>query len=56
MTLWADISDFSSLVIGAIPLADFVRLGRIRLSDPAYLRDIQRAIGWDVKPCNYTYF
>lgn len=56
VTLWADISDFSSLVIGAIPLADFVRLGRIRLSDPAYLRDIQRAIGWDVKPCNYTYF
>ncbi|MGM9613021.1 MAG: enhanced intracellular survival protein Eis, partial [Butyricicoccus sp.] len=56
VTLTTDISDLSSLVIGAIPLRELVRLGRIRLSDKAYLDDIQRAIGWDEKPCNYTYF
>lgn len=54
--LWSDISDFSSFVIGAIPLQDFLRLGRMTLDMPAYARDIQNALGWDTKPCNYTYF
>ncbi len=56
VALAADISDLSSLVIGAVPLRELVRLGRVRLGDAGYLDDIQRAIGWDEKPCNYTYF
>ncbi len=54
--LTADISDFSSFVIGAVSLSDLLRLGRVQLSDPSFARDVQNAIGWDEKPCNYTYF
>ena len=56
VALQIDISDLSSLVIGAAPLKELVRLGRARLGDASYLHDIQCAIGWDEKPCNYTYF
>ena len=55
-TLTTDISDLSSFVIGAAPLKELVRLGRVQLDHPDYLPEIQRAIGWDEKPCNYTYF
>ena len=51
-----DVSDLSSLVIGAVPLRDLVRLGRVHIGDKSYIDDIQRAIGWDEKPVNYTYF
>ena len=54
--LTADISDFSSFVIGAVSLSELLRLGRVQLSDPSFARDVQNAIGWDEKPCNYTYF
>ena len=42
--------------MGAYPLEQAVALGRITVSDPAYIPDIQRAIGWDKKPVNITYF
>ena len=54
--LSSDISDFSSFVIGALPLSELLRLGRMQLDCPSYARDIQNAIGWDTRPCNYTYF
>lgn len=56
VTLTTDISDLSSFVIGAAPLKELVRLGRVQLDDSSYLSEIQHAIGWDEKPCNYTYF
>lgn len=56
VTLTTDISDLSSLVIGAYPLKQAVRLGRITVSDESYLADIQNAIGWNEKPVNVTYF
>ena len=54
--LSSDISEFSSFVIGALPLSELLRLGRMQLDCPSYARDIQNAIGWDIRPCNYTYF
>ena len=42
--------------MGAIPLREFLAYDRMTLSDPGYADDIQRAIGWSVKPKNYTYF
>ncbi len=55
-TLKTDISDLSSLVIGAVPLKEFLRFGRMQLDHQTFAKDIQNAIGWDEKPCNYTYF
>lgn len=55
-TLALDISDLSSLVIGAVPLKELVRFGRAQLDEPRFLCDIENAIGWDEKPVNYTYF
>jgi len=56
VTLSADISVLSSLVMGAYPLDRALAFGRASLSDSGYAADIQRAIGWDTKPVNYTYF
>ncbi len=56
VTLSTDIADLSSLVMGAIPLRQFLRIGRMKVSDPSYADDIQAAIGWSQKPQNYTYF
>lgn len=56
VTLSADIATLSSLVMGAYPVERAVGLGRVCLSDHAYIPDIQRAIGWDKKPVNVTYF
>lgn len=54
--LRTNIADLSSFVMGAIPLNAFLWTGRMTLSDREYREDIQRAIGWDQKPKNYTYF
>ena len=56
MTLSTGIAELSSLVMGAYPLEQAVAFGRMSVSDPAYIPDIQRAIGWDKKPVNITYF
>lgn len=56
VTLCADISDLSSIVMGAYPVVQAAALGRITVSDHSYLEDIQNAIGWDQKPVNLTYF
>ena len=56
VTLSTPIADLSSLVMGAIPLKEFLAYDRMQLSDPSYADDIQKAIGWSVKPKNYTYF
>ena len=56
VTLSTPIADLSSLVMGAIPLREFLAYDRMQLSDPSYADDIQKAIGWSVKPKNYTYF
>ena len=56
VTLSTPIADLSSLVMGAIPLREFLAYDRMQLTDPGYADDIQRAIGWSVKPKNYTYF
>lgn len=56
VTLTAGIAELSSLVMGAYPLSQALRLGRMALSDPSYTADVQSAIGWSVKPVNYTYF
>lgn len=56
VTLTTGIAELSSLVMGAYPLRTAVAMGRMSLSDSAYLDDIQRAIGWSVKPVNATYF
>ena len=56
VTLSTQIADLSSLVMGAIPLREFLAYDRMTLSDPSYAEDIQRAIGWSVKPKNLTYF
>lgn len=55
-TLSIGIAELSSLVMGAYPLDRALAFGRAALSDPDYAQDIQRAIGWDKKPVNYTYF
>ena len=56
VTLSADISTLSSLVMGAFSLDEALRLGRLTLSDHGYAADVQRAIGWSRKPANFTYF
>lgn len=56
VTLSTPISDLSSLVVGAIPLKEFLACARMTLSDFSYADDVQRAIGWSTKPKNYTYF
>lgn len=56
VTLRSDISALSSLVMGAYPLDRALAFGRMDLSDHSYAADIQRAIGWSIKPVNYTYF
>jgi len=56
VTLSAEISALSSLVMGAYPLSRALALGRVTLSDPGYAADVQRAIGWSAKPVNHTYF
>lgn len=56
VTLSADISTLSSLVMGAFSLDEALRLGRLTLSDHGYAADVQRAIGWSRKPINFTYF
>lgn len=56
VTLNAGIAELSSLVMGAYPLDQALAFGRVALSDPAYTEDVQRAIGWNKKPVNYTYF
>lgn len=56
VTLSTGIAELSSLVMGAYPLEQAVAFGRISVSDPSYIADIQRAIGWDKKPVNVTYF
>lgn len=56
VVLGADISALSSLVMGAVPLRDLIRLNLLTLSDEHYADDIQSAIGWHEKPRNSTYF
>ena len=56
VTLSADISTLSSLVMGAFSLDEALRLGRLTFSDHGYAADVQRAIGWSRKPVNFTYF
>lgn len=56
VTLYADIADLSSLVMGATPLKDFLAFGQMSISDKSYTADVQKAIGWHEKPKNYTYF
>ena len=56
VTLSTPIADLSSLAMGAIPLREFLAYDRMQLTDPSYADDIQKAIGWSVKPKNYTYF
>ena len=56
VTLCTGISELSSIVMGAYPVAEAAELGRITVSDPTYTEDIQRAIGWNKKPINLTYF
>lgn len=46
VTLSADISTLSSLVMGAFSLDEALRLGRLTFSDHGYAADVQRAIGW----------
>ena len=54
--LKTNIADLSSLVMGAIPLKEFLWSRRMSCSDESYSGDIQKAIGWSEKPKNYTYF
>ena len=56
VTLTTGIGELSSLVMGAYPLQQAAALGRISVSDASFIPDIQRAIGWDKKPVNITYF
>lgn len=56
VTMCADISDLSSIVMGAYPVRQAAALGLIQVSDQSYLSDIQNAIGWNEKPVNVTYF
>ncbi|NCB63696.1 MAG: GNAT family N-acetyltransferase [Clostridia bacterium] len=56
VTLTTGIAELSSLVMGAYPLEKALTMGRMTLSDHAYAEDIQRALGWSVKPVNITYF
>lgn len=56
VTLSTGIAELSSLIMGAYPLDQAVAFGRVSVSDSSYIDDIQRAIGWDKKPVNLTYF
>lgn len=56
VTLRTDIAALSSLAMGAYSLDKAVARGVMELSDPAYLGDVQKAVGWHEKPVNYTYF
>ncbi|MCI8538578.1 MAG: GNAT family N-acetyltransferase [Oscillospiraceae bacterium] len=56
VTLYTDIADLSSLVMGATPLKDFLAYGQMSISDKSFADDVQKAIGWSEKPKNYTYF
>ena len=56
VTLSLGISTLSSVVMGAYSLQQAVDFALAELSDPAFLPDLQAAIGWDTKPVNVTYF
>ena len=56
VTLSLGISALSSVVMGACSLRDAVDYGLAQVSDADYLDDLQKAIGWDKKPVNLTYF
>lgn len=56
VTLTVGIAELSSLVMGAYPLEKALAMGRLILSDHTYATDVQKAIGWSIKPINLTYF
>lgn len=56
VVLTTGIAELSSFVMGAVPLRQMLAHGSMLLHDESYADDIQRAIGWSVKPKNYTYF
>lgn len=56
VTLTTGIAALSSFVMGAYRLDQAIAHGVMELSDPDYTADVQQALGWNVKPVNYTYF
>ena len=56
VTLSIDISDFSSLLMGAVPLRRLVSYGFAELSDPALLDQVDRLFTFKEKPVCYTGF
>jgi predicted acetyltransferase len=56
VTLSIDISDFSSLLMGAVPLRRLVSYGLAELSDPAYVNQVDRLFSFNEKPVCYTGF
>lgn len=56
VTLSLGISPLSSAVMGALSLKEAVDYGLAQISDPAWLEELQNAIGWEEPPVNVTYF
>jgi predicted acetyltransferase len=56
VTLYIDISDFSSLLMGVVPLRRLAKYGFAELSDPAYLDQVDRFFTFQEKPVCYTGF
>jgi predicted acetyltransferase len=55
-SLSIDISDFSSLLMGAVPLRRLLSYGLATLSEPAYLDLVDRLFNVKEKPVCYTGF
>jgi predicted acetyltransferase len=56
VTLSIDISDFSSLIMGAVPLRRLLDYGYAALSDPSYGERLDRMFSFREKPACYTGF
>jgi predicted acetyltransferase len=54
--IWLDVSEFSSLLMGAVDFKTLHRYGLARISDPAYLDTADLIFRSQNKPVCYTYF
>jgi predicted acetyltransferase len=51
-----DVSDFSSLFVGAVPFEKLLQFGLAEISDPAYADVVSRTLNYPKKPMCYVYF
>jgi len=54
--LTGDISDFTSFVLGSVPLVKLIEYSRLIISDEKYIPILQRCLGYEKKPVCFSYF